>query len=114
MFSKKKSKKKDSVVYSQDEQKRLSELAQAHGLSHAQTPSSFRNKVFGRKESKKSKIEISTPFAFQHVAQAVAGPEDRASIHSSGSNLSHDNSVVHTNKHNERYRFADFAIFSDN
>ncbi|CAG5111940.1 Oidioi.mRNA.OKI2018_I69.chr2.g6209.t3.cds [Oikopleura dioica] len=101
MFSKKKSKKKDSVVYSQDEQKRLSELAQAHGLSHAQTPSSFRNKVFGRKESKKSKIEISTPFAFQHVAQAVAGPEDRASIHSSGSNLSHDNSVVHTNKHNE-------------
>lgn len=102
MFSKKKSKKKDSVVYSQDEQKRLSELAQAHGLS-AQTPSSFRNKVFGRKESKKSKIEISTPFAFQHVAQAVAGAEDRASVHSSGSNLSHDNSVIPTNKHNERY-----------
>ena len=90
-----------NAFLSQDEQKRLSELAQAHGFS-AQTPSSFRNKVFGRKESKKSKIEISTPFAFQHVAQAVAGPEDRASIHSSGSNLSHDNSVIPNNKHNER------------
>lgn len=87
MFKKKKDKKKDQLT--EDEYKRLVELEKQHGPQSAHHPSSTpRTKVSSRlnfpkrKESKRvNKLDISTPFAFQHVAQAC--PDDRVSIHSS-------------------------------
>jgi hypothetical protein len=97
MFKKKKDKKKENQL-TEDEYKRLVELEKQHGPQHSvhggahsvgpSSSSTPRTKVSSRlnfpkrKESKRvNKLDISTPFAFQHVAQAC--PDDRISIHSS-------------------------------
>ena len=55
------------------------ELEKQHGPQPTSTPRPF--KFTKRKDSKRvNKLDISTPFAFQHVAQAC--PDDRMSVHS--------------------------------
>ena len=58
-------------------------------------------RFFGIKTVKRSnKIEISSPFAFQHVAQAV--PDDRVSVHSSESSINHETNPKTTESNSSR------------